>query len=152
MIRFFVSGIPKTMSVGKGVRVPNKAGGWNQFQTRRNSEWGLVVGQVGREHAPAAPLTYPVSFTATFYVPRPSSAKKTERLPTKRPDVDGLVHKLTDQFNGVFWVDDSQITDFVVRKRFAVDGRPGVEIIVAPVLVDAPARACRCRVSWRRPR
>jgi len=46
------------------------------------------------------------------------------------------VHKLTDQFNGVFWADDSQIVDVVVRKRFALDGRPGVEILVEPVPVE----------------
>src|SRR5262249_3616893 len=52
------------------------------------------------------------------------------------------MHKLTDQFNGVFWADDSQIVDVIARKRFAADGRPGVEIIVEPVFVE-PSRLAR---------
>jgi Holliday junction resolvase RusA-like endonuclease len=61
--------------------------------------------------------------------------------PIKRPDVDGLVHKLTDQFNGVFWHDDSQIIDFVISKRYAPDGRSGVSIIVAPAYLGTPEAA-----------
>lgn len=125
MIQFWVAGIPKAMSVGKGLRVPNKGGGFRQFQTRANTDWSLLVGQIGREHAPTVPLDGAIAFTAVFYVPRPATAPKRVRLPLKRPDIDNLVHKLTDQFNGVFWKDDSQVIDLVVRKRFATDGRTG---------------------------
>jgi Holliday junction resolvase RusA-like endonuclease len=54
-------------------------------------------------------------------------------MPIKRPDADNLFHKLTDQFNGVFWADDSQLTDVLLRKRYPLDGRTGVEIVVAAV-------------------
>jgi Holliday junction resolvase RusA-like endonuclease len=54
-------------------------------------------------------------------------------FPLKRPDIDNLMHKLTDHFNGVFWLDDSQVIDLVVRKRFARDGRTGVEIVVEEI-------------------
>jgi Holliday junction resolvase RusA-like endonuclease len=128
--RFFVTGVPKAMSVGKAVRVPNPGGGFRQFQTRRNTEWAVLVGQIGRAHAPAKPLTGPMIFTARFYLPRPTCAPRHLQLPLKRPDWDNLCHKLTDQWNGVFWIDDSQIVDAHLYRRFAADGRVGCEFTI----------------------
>jgi Holliday junction resolvase RusA-like endonuclease len=134
VIRFYCAGIPKSMSVGKTVRWQTKdkaqAG---SFQKRAHTEWATLLGHVGRQHAPVRPLKGALSFTALFYVPRPASLSKREWAPLKRPDIDNLIHKLTDQWNGVLWEDDSQLIDLVARKRFALDGRPGVEIIVEPV-------------------
>jgi Holliday junction resolvase RusA-like endonuclease len=137
MIRFFAQGTPKAMSVGKSVRVPLKGGGgFQSFQTRRNTEWAVIVGEIGRNHAPATPLQGALVFTATFYLPKPASLPKRERytaMPIKRPDLDNLIHKFTDHWNGIFWTDDSQLTDWLIRKRYAHDGRTGVEITVAPL-------------------
>lgn len=141
MIRFFVAGDPKTMSVGKTVRVPNGRG-FNQFQERRNTDWATLVRAIGREHRPPAPLRGAITFTAHFWMPRPDSAPKRVLYPLKRPDVDNLVHKMTDSFNGVFYVDDSQIIDLVVRKRFAgPDGRTGLEVIVEELEEEQPRPA-----------
>lgn len=129
MIQFFVAGLPKAQSVG-GQHIRAKTGA--RFSTRRNTDWSTLVGSIGRDHAPDVPLDGALAFTARFYVPRPLSAKKLA-YPLKRPDVDNLLHKLTDQFNGVFWLDDSQVIDMAAQKRFAderPDGRPGVEIVV----------------------
>ena len=131
-IRFFVSGIPRAMSVGKSISFVRN-GARHHLQGRRNTDWSTLVGQIGREHAPPLPLVGGLAFTATFWLPRPASLKKTERLPLKRPDIDNLVHKLTDQWNGVFYLDDSQIIDLTARKRYTTDGRTGVEICVEPV-------------------
>lgn len=141
MIRFFVAGLPKSMKIGGVVRF-RRGDTVHMAPKRGNSEWAILVGQIGRQHAPAVPYgpETPLSFTACFYFPRPTSASKKVAMPLKRPDLDNCLHKLTDQFNGVFWADDSQIVDLVARKRFAADGRPGVEITVAPVLVEAPRR------------
>jgi Holliday junction resolvase RusA-like endonuclease len=138
MIRFFASGTPKSMSVGKSVRVPVKGrpGSFQQFQTRSNTEWSVIVGAVGRAHAPAAPLEGALVLVATFYVPMPTTMPKRDRhvaMPTKRPDIDNLMHKFSDHWNGIFWHDDSQLVDLLARKRYSLDGRTGVEIIVAPV-------------------
>jgi len=136
MIRFFVQGMPKSMSVGKSVRVPSQGGGWRQFQTRKNTEWAVIVGEIGRQHAPAAPLTGALIFVARFFLPKPASLPKREQftaMPIKRPDLDNLMHKFTDHWNGIFWLDDSQLCDWLIRKRYAHDGRTGVEITVAPI-------------------
>ncbi len=132
MIRFFVAGVPKAMSVGSFFKF-KRADTVHHMQGRRNTDWATLVGQIGREHAPSAPFDGPLSFTALFYLPRPASLSRKASngaMPVKRPDLDNLVHKLTDRFNGVFWKDDSQVTDIVIRKRYAEDGRTGVEIIV----------------------
>lgn len=150
-IHFYVPGVPKSMSVGTSFRF-KRHGVNTHIQGRRNTDWATLVGQIGREYAPAQPLDGPVSFTAVFHLPRPASLPKkaaATAMPVKRPDVDGLVHKLTDRFNGVFWHDDSQIVDFVAVKRYvAPGGQPGVAITVAPVDVEAmqqeiPAEAAR---------
>jgi len=136
VIRFFVGGLPKSMKVA-GIARFQRGGKVHMVPKRSNSEWATLVGQIGREHAPKAPLEGGLSFIAVFWMPKPTTLKKTVGLPLKRPDLDNLMHKLTDQFNGVFWVDDSQIVDLHVYKRFTIDGRTGVEIRVeAPILAD----------------
>jgi len=123
MISFWVPGIPRALSVGSSVR----AGG-RSFQVRRNTQWSTLVGLMGHRVKPTTPITGPVSFSVTFYLPRP--ARSTERFPLKRPDVDNLAHKLSDQFIGIFYVDDSQIVEWRAGKTFAEDGKPGAQITV----------------------
>ena len=130
MIRFFVAGLPKAMQVSGARRVPLASGKIAHLPTKRNAGWALLVGEVGRRYAPDKLLDGPVSFTAVFFLPKPVSAGRAVLYPLKRPDLDNLTHKLTDQFNGVFWRDDSQIVDVAAHKRFAID-KPGVEIIVS---------------------
>ena len=120
-----VSGVAPFMRGGKQHYVPK----------RGNDEWVAVVGKVGRDHAPEVPMQGGLSFTGIFWMPKPQSLKKSERLPLKRPDLDNLLHKLTDSFNGVFWIDDSQIVDLHAYKRFTPDGRTGLEIIVEQVFL-----------------
>jgi Holliday junction resolvase RusA-like endonuclease len=135
VIRFFVGGTPKSMKVS-GV-APFMRGGKQHFVPKRgNDEWVTLVGRIGRDHAPERLIDGPLIFVAKFYLQKPTTLPRKftmTALPTKRPDLDNLVHKMTDQFNGVFWRDDSQIVDVLARKRYSHDGRTGVEITVAPV-------------------
>ena len=132
MIRFFVGGIPKSMRVS-GVARFQRAGKVHMVPKRGHSDWATLVGQIGRQHAPETPLEGPVAFAARFFLPRPKSAPKKVTMPLTRPDIDNLVSKLTDQFNGVFYRDDAQIVRFACSKAFAADGKPGVEITVVAV-------------------
>lgn len=123
------------MSVGKTVRWKTKDGSRRgQHQTREHTEWAVVVGQIGRTFAPAKPLEGPVSMILRFWMPKPKSAPKRVVLPLTRPDLDNLIHKLSDQFNGVLWADDAQLVDWIQRKRYVDDnGRgepPGLEVTV----------------------
>jgi Holliday junction resolvase RusA-like endonuclease len=41
-----------------------------------------------------------------------------DRLPTSRPDADNVAKAVSDGANGILWVDDSQIVDMAVTKRY----------------------------------
>src|SRR5678815_1842049 len=141
-IRFFCAGIPKSMKVSGVARF--QRGGKTHFVPKRgNDEWVAVVGQVARAHAPERLMAGPIEMRLVFYMPRAKSAKR-ELAPLKRPDVDNLTHKLSDQFNGVFYEDDAQIVDFLCYKRFAPIGGPsGVEITIEQIM---PSQA---ELDWR---
>lgn len=128
---FFVAGVPKSMSVG-GARIKNPKTG-AQFTTRRNTEWAVLVGEIGRRSAPEVPPAGPMRLTIRFFMPRPKTAKNTDLWPIKRPDLDNCLHKLTDQFNGVFWADDAQVVELIVSKSFCRVGRVGAEFTIEEV-------------------
>lgn len=74
----------------------------------------------------------PVRLTVTAYVRQPTSIPKRDRLtalPVRRPDVDNFAKTVLDGLS-VLWRDDSQVTDLIVRKRYAVDSSPRWEIRV----------------------
>lgn len=52
-------------------------------------------------------------------------------FPTKKPDVDNVIKSIFDGLNGAVWVDDVQVVDTVVRKRYAET--PGVRVRVVPL-------------------
>ncbi len=64
----------------------------------------------------------------TFHLPRPQ--KPRSPWPITRPDCENLVKGLADSWSGVLWVDDSQIVALEIRKVYARDGAPGVEVEV----------------------
>ena len=66
----------------------------------------------------------PLVLYATFYRARPKTLKKSVKLPVQRPDLDNYLKTLLDALNKYAYVDDSQITQFVVNKRFAPEGTP----------------------------
>lgn len=128
-INFYVAGTPKSMAI-VGVARFRKGGVMHTVPKRKGTEWGTLIGVVAQQHAPPEPWTGPVVLELHFDVPRPMSAKKSVTQPLKRPDLDNLVHKLTDQFNGVFWLDDAQIVMLTATKSFGENGRTGLRVVV----------------------
>jgi Holliday junction resolvase RusA-like endonuclease len=68
---------------------------------------------------------------------RPAASTSKKRLaamlsgeirPTKKPDYDNIGKTISDALNGIAYRDDAQITDAVVRKRYALEPRVEVEI------------------------
>jgi Holliday junction resolvase RusA-like endonuclease len=49
-------------------------------------------------------------------------------LPAGRPDVDNLAKLAMDALNGVFWIDDAQIADLTVTKRYR--DTPGTSVSI----------------------
>lgn len=88
------------------------------------------------------PLEHAVELCLTFYRPMPKgkskkwyeNAKNGVVLPTSRPDVDNYVKLVKDALNGYLWLDDSQVTDIIARKRYS--DTPRIEIEVQEIVID----------------
>lgn len=89
--------------------------------------WRETVADAARKWYGDAPLERgPVELTVYFSLPRPKKPKGDGRLPIAYPDIDKLARGILDALTGVVYVDDSQVTDLTLGKRF---GRPGVLIV-----------------------
>ena len=79
-----------------------------------------------------APITGPVSLRVWFCIARPKSHSKARRADhnhTQKPDASNMLKGLEDALNGICWVDDSQITEVWVSKRWTeIEPRTIVEI------------------------
>lgn len=73
------------------------------------------------------PFSSALSLTATFFLQRPKSLKKSETYPTKRPDAENLLKTLLDALNSVVYDDDSRIVELHIRKEY---GTPGIEVVI----------------------
>lgn len=125
MISFFVPGIPRPTQTGSVIR---PGGGKRAFPVYRNTEWASYCRLVASQQH-VKPLTGPVELCLTFYLPRPKKPKCP--WPVTRPDLDNLEKKLADGWNGILWVDDSQIVRKEIEKRYATDCTPvGVKVHV----------------------
>lgn len=75
------------------------------------------------------PFQDEVTLTITAGVPIPASFSKKKRhnaaagiiKPTTRPDADNYAKAALDGCNGILFRDDSQVTDLIVRKRYAAE-------------------------------
>lgn len=57
--------------------------------------------------------------------------RMTNEKPVCRPDLDNLLKGVTDALNGVFWIDDSQITEVHAVKVYdLVNKTPRIELTV----------------------
>jgi Holliday junction resolvase RusA-like endonuclease len=78
-----------------------------------------------------------IDLTITLGIPASYSKKRTEaclrgfEMPTKVPDWDNVAKAVCDALNGVVWIDDKQVVDAVVRKRYGDE--PCIIAIVTPL-------------------
>ena len=125
-VTFTVPGVPVpqgSMSVFNG-RVVHKSG-------KTLIKWRERIERSAR--AAGAPLlTGPVRVEVLFLVPRPKSVRRL--LPSVRPDADKYLRACLDALTGTCFVDDGQVVDVLVRKRYALHGPlVGARITVSPV-------------------
>lgn len=73
------------------------------------------------------PLADAVTVSVTAYLPMPKRLTKAQRalaldgaiMPTTRPDADNYAKAALDACNAILFRDDAQVTDLIVRKRYA---------------------------------
>lgn len=103
-----------------------------------------------KPYLPNDPLTGPIEMHLHFFLPMQKylSAPKRRQminqviLPVTRPDVDNLAYLVTNALKGLVYVDDSQITDLILRKRYAE--RPRTIIKVIPIQQAEHIGAVEC--------
>lgn len=96
--------------------------------------WEAKLSMRGRE-----PFTGPVEMKVQFFFPIPASWPKKKQeaarlgqiVPTKKPDSSNCLKAIEDGFTGAIWIDDCQVVDHVMTKRFS--DNPCVVVIVTPL-------------------
>lgn len=64
-----------------------------------------------------------VAASITVTIKRPKSVSKAKRpWPSVRPDLDNYVKAVLDAANGIIWLDDSQVCNLNVEKRYGAAG------------------------------
>lgn len=92
---------------------------------QRNKDWRAVVALCAQQ-ACTSPLLGALALDVEFRLPRPrahyrSNGDLKDKAPSwhsKRPDATKLLRSTEDACKGILWVDDSQIAEQTVRKRY----------------------------------
>jgi Holliday junction resolvase RusA-like endonuclease len=140
-ITFYVPGHPTGKARAKAAIGPGGHATVYPDQRTVNDEWNFLG--LARPFLPARPLTGAIELTimAHVLVPKSASTRKRQRMlegkiiPTKKPDADNLSKLVMDAMNGRFYLDDVQIADLVVRRRYAE--APGMTITLTPIGEEA---------------
>jgi len=88
-------------------------------------------------------ITGPVELKIQLFYPIPESWPKKRKeaarlgiiVPTKKPDSSNCLKAIEDGFTGAVWVDDSQVVDHHITKRFSDE--PCVIAIVTPLALQS---------------
>jgi Holliday junction resolvase RusA-like endonuclease len=102
----------------------------------KSREYKEFVAAYAHQQYTGSPLTGPLALDVIFYRPIPKGDSKRLRsqkeagevLPTVKPDLDNYYKAVTDCMKGIIWVDDNQITDVVMRKRYSAQPRTEITI------------------------
>jgi crossover junction endodeoxyribonuclease RusA len=144
-VKLTVIGMPATQGSKRGIPYRGKDGKQHVAIVENSKEhhrsWREAVAAEARRalydfgyggNIAWSPMTEPIVAVMTFYLPRPKSAKKTVLFHDKKPDSLKLARAVEDALTKIIYVDDSRIVTHVIRKRFAVDSPPRVEIEIRP--------------------
>jgi Holliday junction resolvase RusA-like endonuclease len=137
IVEFFVPGEP----VGKGRPRVGKVGQHARlFTPAKTVNYEGLIAHAGSQAMQArALIDGPVLVEMHMGLSIPQSMSKKRKalavagrvFPTKKPDMDNVIKAIFDGLNGVVWVDDVQVVDTMVRKRYAET--PGVRVRVVPL-------------------
>lgn len=121
-ISFWIPGLPRSTQTGTVIRAGGRA-----IPLRRGTAWSAVCGLIAAQHRPDKLLTGPLEVTLEFLFPRP---KRTKQAVPMTRDVENLSKGPLDAWQGVLYVNDNQIADLHVKKRWADERGPGLAVTV----------------------
>lgn len=124
----FIPGIPRP----QGSKSVNRRTGHMFEANPKHAEWRhtmttSLIAWTGTWFGAWEPYDGPLAVDVTFWMPRPK--RPTYSLPAVKPDTDKLCRALGDsmQQSGLIR-EDSRITTWHARKRYAEPGREGITI------------------------
>jgi Holliday junction resolvase RusA-like endonuclease len=136
-ITFIVKGEPKSKSR------PRFTKSGRVYTPSKTIQYETLVGLSYRNSARGYKFTSPVRVTVRAYHKPPKKSKKVVEdmlngriLPTKRPDADNIAKIVLDGLNHIAWVDDTQVVDMMVTKRYSEDP------MVAVTIEEIDAKRC----------
>ena len=92
------------------------------------AEWAIRQAFLGF-YSFRPPITdAPVKIEATFFLSRPKTLPKRKTMPVTRPDWDNYGKLVADALNRYAYVDDSNITTAIIKKRYGSPPRIDIEI------------------------
>ena len=123
-VAFIVPGDPATKGSFKAFVVRGRAHLRNDCKAA--DAWTQACWFHGSSVAPDVPSPDDFEVRVTFFKSRPKALGKKRQGArcNVRPDPDKILRLLLDSMTGLFYRDDGQVTDVVVRKRYADFGEP----------------------------
>jgi len=129
IVRFWVPGAPQPGGSKRGFVNPKTGRVVIIDDAKYNREWRTCVAAYARAAFADQPVTGPLRLEITFVVRRPKGHWGTGRnagsvkasapmYPGVRPDLTTLLRSTEDALTGILWVDDAQIVEQLVRKRY----------------------------------
>lgn len=88
-----------------------------------------MVGRLAKAQFPYAPIDRDqggIKLEMTFYFKKAKTNKSKEHL--QKPDCTNLAKAVEDALNGIVFIDDSQVTTLIVKKRWGLKDFFSVEV------------------------
>lgn len=138
MIAFTVYGTPQAQGRPRSGKTPS--GDVVMYDPTNSKEYKRYVGLIASQHRPKELIDSAVSLTVKVFLPIPRSWSKKKQnkadsgevKPTSKPDIDNLSKSIMDSLSGIIWVDDKQVVNMVVEKRYS--NSPRVEVGISELL------------------
>ncbi|WP_054777853.1 RusA family crossover junction endodeoxyribonuclease [Lacticaseibacillus saniviri] len=132
-IKIIVPGEPVAQARPRVYRTKNGVRGVDPTKSRN---YKAFVAQCAQQAYDDAPLEGPIDFRLMIYRPIQKAGSKLLKadkangkvLPTVKPDLDNVYKAVSDALTGIVYVDDNQITDLIVIKRYSDNPRVEVEV------------------------
>lgn len=132
MVSFVIKGIPK---VKQRPRFVSRNGKVLTYTPKATATFENLV-KLKAEKEIKQPLKGAIKLAIRFHLPRPKKIIwKTKPMPEiysdKRPDIDNLAKSVIDGLTGIAFIDDGQIADLHLTKKYhAGDNEPKTIVIV----------------------
>lgn len=132
MCDFEIEGKP----VGKGRPRFKRVGNFVQTYTPANTAEYEKLVRLRFQNAGGVITDKPVRVEIVAFFAPPKSARKKDKiemltnriLPEKKPDCDNIAKIILDALNKIAYIDDSQVIELVVKKRYSAEAKVIVHI------------------------